>query len=109
MRIWDRRIGRVGFVVGYLVLVAVAYWIWSEVPDGNFHLQENPVLIGKTAVLAFLILMLSAWRCHDYGESLWSNFVDEQVPVVGGFLALWDLVTKPGNPDHNSYGPVPRF
>ena len=109
MRIIDRRIGRLGFLLGYLILLAVASVFVSTLPEHSGSFGEDPTrLFIWLALLAWSIL-LAAWRCHDFNQSAWSNFWTEQLPLIGPFLALWDLLTKPGDPYVNSYGPPPWF
>jgi uncharacterized membrane protein YhaH (DUF805 family) len=75
----------------------------------SWHLGDDPKkLLWLLAILVWSVC-LTAWRCHDYGKSLWSNFWTEQIPFIGQLLALWDLLTKPGDSGHNAYGAPPRF
>ncbi len=107
MEILDRRIGRLGFLLGQIPVVAV---------DATFHAisgtsgvrVNSAVGVRVVAALAWDVL-ITMWRCHDFDKSLWSNFWTEQLPVVGPFLGAWDLITTPGSPGFNTYGRPPKL
>jgi len=103
------RIGRVGFTVGTLTLYVVAY---ASRAIGTFAFSHTPPDLGRTLVLVCVgmaSVFLAVLRCHDFNETIWNNFWTDQIPFVGQFMALWELVTKPGTPGMNSYGAMPPF
>jgi len=102
------RIGRVGFILGNIPLV-VATTIVSHVPGYHRHLEADPTKLAVVGCLVLWAACLTAWRCHDYNKSAWGNFFTDQIPIVGPFLALWDLVAAPGSEGFNSYGAPPTF
>jgi uncharacterized membrane protein YhaH (DUF805 family) len=98
------RIGRMGFVVGNLVLLATAAasgWIGQLHP---FHLQPDVAETFIRVGCGIGAWTLVAWRAHDFNESAWRLFWIEQVPFIGQFEALWMLLTTPGTDGMNSYG-----
>jgi uncharacterized membrane protein YhaH (DUF805 family) len=101
------RVGRVGFVLGNVPLLAAAYWHDSL----GAHLFHNapPELAGKFILVGYVIgaVFLTVLRCHDFNQTLWNNFWTEQIPVIGQFWALAELLFKPGTEGHNSFGPQP--
>jgi uncharacterized membrane protein YhaH (DUF805 family) len=103
------RIGRSGFVVGLLSLAASG---WLVAPIASLRLfHVHPELGSK---LLFLALAIASWtlvvlRCHDFNRSAWLTFWTDQVPVIGPFIALYELLAKPGSVGMNSYGSPPRF
>ena len=108
MRLLDRRVGRIGFAIGYLPVLAVLFAL--TVGSGRHRWQPtDPYAIFAFLALALWSICITAWRCHDYGKSFWSNFWTEQIPVVGPILGLWDLLSKPGDPGYNAYGPPARL
>ena len=108
MAILEKRIGRTGFALGYLpVLALVAYLAKTSI--GHSWRPSDATGYLLFAVVFFWSICLTAWRCHDFGKSAWSNFWTEQIPLIGPFLGLWDLISKPGDLGNNEYGPVPRI
>jgi uncharacterized membrane protein YhaH (DUF805 family) len=101
------RIGRLGFVLGNVPLVAMAYW-HDAVGAHVFH-QASPDVAGRMVLVAYLFgaIFLTVLRCHDFNETVWGNFWTEQIPIVGQFLALGELLIKPGTVGPNSYGSAP--
>jgi len=103
------RIGRVVFVLGNIPLLAITASLSHDAAYASGHLEGYP---KKYLVIGCLLLWsscLTAWRCHDYNKSAWSNFFTEQVPFIGPIVALWDLVSKPGDQGFNSYGAPSKF
>ena len=109
MSILHRRIGRAGFAIGYLPVFAIV--VVSALTQGLMSAHSPQTPAKYVALAAFLLwsICLTAWRCHDYGKSAWSNFWTEQVPIIGPFLGLADLLFKRGDAGHNGYGPVPKL
>lgn len=105
----NRRIGRIGFALGYLPILMLVIGLHNNpaYSSGNIDgdSKKYAVLIG----ILIWSICLTAWRCHDYNKSAWSNFWTEQVPLVGPIVGLWDLLSKPGDTGYTSYGPPPRF
>ena len=109
MSLLNRRVGRVGFALGYLPILGLIFALVLRSNGARWHVGDDPQrLVMFLAIFAWSVL-ITAWRCHDYGKSAWSNFWTEQIPLVGPFLGLWDLLSKPGDTGHNAYGPTPRF
>lgn len=105
-----RRIGRIGYLLGQIPILLVLAWASYATDSWHVDLLEAPATVVVTVVLVLLwSLLLTAWRCHDYNESLWSNFWTEQIPLFGPFLGLWDLVTTAGSRGFNSYGRPPAL
>jgi uncharacterized membrane protein YhaH (DUF805 family) len=109
MTVLNHRIGRVGFALGYLPVLVVVFALVRESGYKAWHVDGDPKKIALFAAILFWSLCLTAWRCHDYNKSAWSNFFTEQVPIVGSIVALWGLLSKPGDQGFNSYGPPPKF
>jgi len=109
MNILNRRIGRLGFALGYAPVLVVLLFIGRDPGFRPGHLDGDPKKYALMLAILLWSICLSAWRCHDYGKSAWSNFWTEQIPIVGQFLWVWDLLTIPGDSRHNSYGPVPKL
>jgi uncharacterized membrane protein YhaH (DUF805 family) len=105
----DMRIGRIGFVVGTLALMAMGAGkdgIAAVNPFGLDPAMIAPV-VGVLCVVGLLALV--TWRCHDFNETFWRVFWIDQVPFVGQFWALWLLLSNPGTEGMNSYGHPPPF
>ena len=103
--ILNRRIGRGGFaVLSAVSCILIAPLLTAET-------IEQPTKLEWALALTFIgvNVLLTTWRCHDFNESFWSNFAAEQVPLVGGFIAAWDLLRKPSDVGFNRYGPPPAF
>ena len=103
------RIGRTGYAVGNILLVAAAF---SHRPIGALVFNHTPAELADTIVLGCVVvtsIFLAVLRCHDFNETVWNNFWTDQIPFVGQFLATWELLTKPGTPGMNSYGAQPPF
>jgi uncharacterized membrane protein YhaH (DUF805 family) len=101
------RIGRVGFVLGHLPLIAAAYWHNGL---GSHIFYRTPPEFAGTGVLLTVVTaswFLTVLRCHDFNETVWNNFWTEQVPVIGQVWALAELLFKPGTPGSNSFGTQP--
>ena len=109
MIIWNRRIGRLGFVLFSLPLYAIVFSLVLTAEHHVWVVNGDPKRFVLWLVLVLWSIMVTAWRCHDFNESLWSNFWTDQVPIIGPFVALWDLLAKPGTPGYNSYGPEPSL
>jgi uncharacterized membrane protein YhaH (DUF805 family) len=108
MNILNRRIGRIGFLICLLPWFAVGATL---ITTSENHVWRPNNLSGVALWLALMLwpILITAWRCHDYGKSAWSNFWTEQMPFVGPLLGLWDLFTTPGTKGRNSYGLQPPF
>jgi uncharacterized membrane protein YhaH (DUF805 family) len=107
--ILNRRIGRLGFALGYLPVLAVVWSLVLSAPDYRWHVDGDPKRFALWLGILLWSICITAWRCHDYGKSAWSNFWTEQVPFVGPLFGLWDLLSKPGDAGRNAYGPVPKL
>ena len=108
MKILKRRIGRLGFALGFLPLFTILLAVIVKSGQAHWHPAAGDVK-GYLLLAAYFIwvMCISAWRCHDYGKSAWSNFWTEQTPLIGPFLGLWDLLSKPGDTGRNRYGSPP--
>jgi uncharacterized membrane protein YhaH (DUF805 family) len=103
------RIGRLGFVVGQACVAACGLLVGPIASLHLFHVHPDlGVQIGWIA-LAIASLTLTVWRCHDYNRTFWHNFWADQVPVIGPFVAMYELLATPGSVGMNSYGMPPRF
>ena len=110
MRLLDRRIGRAGFALGYFPVLVVVFALVTNADEQHWHPTSGDVADHLFLVAIFIwSLCITAWRCHDYGQSLWSNFWTEQAPFIGPVVGLWDLISKPGTVGLNPYGPAPRL
>ena len=105
--ILNRRVGRVGFLLCLLPLYAIVFALVRSEGYQTWHVNGDPKRFMLWLALLLWSILISAWRCHDFNKSAWSNFWTEQVPIIGPFVGLWDLLSKPGTPGRNSYGPVP--
>ena len=107
--ILHRRIGRAGFIIGYAFSVGVAFAFPRILDLATSH--EQRFLYGVALVIFLLasFICLPAWRCHDFGKSAWDNFWTEQIPVIGGIWALFELLFIAGDKGRNGYGDPPAF
>jgi hypothetical protein len=101
------RIGRLGFVMGHVPLIAAVYW--HNGLGSHIFSHTPPDLAGACVILAAIAgsWFLTVLRCHDFNETVWNNFWTEQVPIIGQFWALGELLVKPGTAGGNSYGAQP--
>jgi len=108
--VFSRRIGRVGFVAG-VVLTMIAVLPWLNYLDRKEYLStaEMAMYVAGIAVLVLANLVLTTWRCHDFGQSGWHDFWTNQLPFIGGFVSLYEMLFKPGDPHSNAWGPPTRF
>ena len=108
--IFGRRIGRIGFLGGTVLSMAVVI-PWLVHLDGKEYLRssEAAMFVGGIVVLIFSNLVLSTWRCHDFGQSGWHDFWTNQIPYVGGFISLYEMIFRPGDPQWNAWGPPTRW
>jgi uncharacterized membrane protein YhaH (DUF805 family) len=109
MDILHRRIGRIGYATGVVLstlLILTHFWpsIGHRAPVG-----DRPDLLAIALAYIAFGYLLAAWRCHDFGKSGWHDFWNNQIPIVGGLISLFELFFKPGDPRANSYGKPPRF
>jgi len=109
MSLWNRRIGRLAFALGFIPVLVLALALAWSAPDHRWRADGDPTRIALVFVLAAWTALVTAWRCHDYGKSAWSNFWTDRIPIVGPLIGLWDLLSKPGDARRNSYGPVPKL
>jgi hypothetical protein len=98
------RIGRIGFVVGTLLLAGVA--AGAELIGGlrPFHLDPEMTVIALRFACVVGGYALVTWRCHDFNQTFSHVFWIEQTPFIGQFWALWLLLTEPGTDGMNSFG-----
>lgn len=101
------RIGRIGFVLGNVPLVAAAYW--HEAVGAHLLHSVPSDFAGKFVLVGYIFgaIFLTVLRCHDFNETVWRNFSTEQVPIVGQIWALAELLFKPGTEGPNEFGPPP--
>jgi uncharacterized membrane protein YhaH (DUF805 family) len=109
MSVLNRRIGRVGFALGYLPVLGIVLVLTWNMPNHKWPIDWSPSRIVVATSLLLWSGLITAWRCHDFGKSAWSDFWTEQAPVIGPLLSLWDLFFTPGEPLNNAYGPVPKL
>jgi len=96
------RIGRFGFFVGYLVLVACG--------AGIANLPLAPTAMSLCfLILLFPAMLLVVLRAHDLGRTPFATFWRDQIPLFGPALGLWELFLRSGTPGPNSFGPAPRL
>jgi uncharacterized membrane protein YhaH (DUF805 family) len=108
--VFGRRIGRVGFLAGFLLtMVAVLPWLVPLEEKEFLSTSEAAMFIAGIVALVFSNLVLSAWRCHDFGKSGWHDFWTNELPFIGGFVSIYEMLFKPGDPHWNAWGPPPRF
>lgn len=81
------------FFVFQLVVYVVTGWVHG--------------LVELLAVLALVVpaLAVAARRMHDTGKSGWILLLG-LIPVIGGLVLLF-FAAQPGQPQDNTYGPVP--
>lgn len=110
------RIGRLGFLLGYLYLqlpmfvVIFAYMIINAVGgdlnSGPLHAVMSVLLFGFGAVWTIFYFIvsidLSVRRWHDIDQTGWLAFL-YFVPIANFVAAVVQLVV-PGNPEINRYG-----
>jgi uncharacterized membrane protein YhaH (DUF805 family) len=66
----------------------------------------TPISVAALGLVGWTLVVV---RCHDFNRTVWLTFWTDQVPVIGPFWALYELVAKPGSVGMNSYGMPPRF
>ena len=99
MRIVERRIGRLGFALGYLSSPACLIAAYS--------LLDSPVHRYAAFLFVMVLLMLLAvWRCHDFGETPSSHSTEIGAPVTS-FAFVASLFSRTGDKGANSYGEPP--
>ena len=99
MRIFDRRIGRLGFAIGYLLLPALLLVTYSLV-DG-----------AQSRLAAFLfyilaIILLTVWRCHDFNETPATHAIKIDAAVTS-VRFLVSFFSQQGDKGFNSHGSPP--
>lgn len=103
------RIGRLGFTIGYFSIALVVFY--NQAIAASVLPRVSPP--NAQIVLALLLFVAACWlttlRCHDYGETFWSNFWTEQIPVIGQAWALAELFFKAGDTQPNKFGKPPLF
>lgn len=100
----DGRLGRKRFFVIFVLvslLGSLLVFIAQQVP--------NDIVRNLFTILVFLfyglaIRSIMVKRCHDFGQTIWSKFCRDQVPIIGPLLATFDLFFKPGDKNRNEYG-----
>src|SRR5690242_1414548 len=98
MNLLDRRIGRLGYLLGQIPVLLFIVILSATTGSTEVSLGHTPAIVAVPAIaIALWDLVLTAWRCHDFNQSLWSNFWTEQIPFVGPLLGLWDVITTPGS------------
>ena len=96
------RIGRLGFFVGYCLLVSLAV--------GIVNLPLAPTVMALVFLpLFFPAMLLVVLRAHDLGRTPFATFWRDQIPLIGPALGLWELFFRSGSPEANVFGPVPRL
>jgi uncharacterized membrane protein YhaH (DUF805 family) len=105
----DRRIGRLGFTVGYAASAAALIAIPALMHLYPGHQQKTVALMFLAAFGVGGMICVIAWRCHDFGKTGWHYFWTDQVPVVGSLWALLELFFLPGDQGRNGYGDPPSF
>ena len=109
MSILNRRIGRLGFALGYLPVLALLVALTWDAPNHRWNVGSDPHRIALFVGVLLWTICVTAWRCHDFGKSAWSDFWTSQAPFIGPLVSLWDLFATPGEPHANAYGPVPKL
>lgn len=104
IEVFHRRIGRVGYVAGLVLSSALALpYLWgAESTASSF--SDDPKKFAVAGAYIFINFLLSTWRCHDFGKSGWHDFWNNQIPFIGGFISLFELIFKSGDPHMNSFG-----
>jgi uncharacterized membrane protein YhaH (DUF805 family) len=101
------RIGRIGYAVGTLSVVGILYacdHFNIGMTDGEPNRLSGYVFIVGAIVWLYFLTVL---RCHDYDESVWTNYAIENTPVIGQLWSTVELFIKPGTPGPNRFGRPP--
>ena len=102
------RVGRIGFALGYIPVLVVFGYMQMNLQSVRDAPVGSPLYLMIVAAIVW-VMVLSAWRCHDFNKSAWSNFWTDQTPLIGPILGLWDCLFTPGDSGRNSYGSPPKL
>jgi uncharacterized membrane protein YhaH (DUF805 family) len=102
-----RRIGRLGFVIGYASTAVVVMAFPYILGLARSHEQRFAIAAALVTFLIAASICLPAWRCHDFGKSAWDNFWTDQIPIIGSVWALFELLFIAGDKQRNGYGDPP--
>ena len=86
-------------------LVALPQIVANPTPFSS--IADRPKEVALALGYVAFNFLISVWRCHDFGKSGWHDFWNNQIPFVGGFISLFELLFKPGDPHRNSFGKPP--
>jgi uncharacterized membrane protein YhaH (DUF805 family) len=106
MEILHRRIGRLGYAAGLVISTALILPLILA-DKASLSLTDRPKEAVSILLYAAFNILISAWRCHDFGKSGWHDFWNNQIPFVGGLISFFELLFKPGDPHMNSFGKPP--
>jgi uncharacterized membrane protein YhaH (DUF805 family) len=78
----------------------------NDALDGAYHVAVVVVFAGLIVLQVFILNILAAQRCRDFGWSGWCVLV-ALIPIVGFLFAL-ALCVIPGTAGPNQFGSDPR-
>ena len=105
----DGRIGRAAFTIGFVSVAAVglvAFEVANQIENKN---AQGVFVILIVACCLLSIRSLAQKRLHDLGKTIWSSFWKNNIPILGGLLAFYEVFFKQGHTEPNKYGEVPKL
>jgi uncharacterized membrane protein YhaH (DUF805 family) len=100
--VFSRRIGRLGFILGFIYLILTPAPILFFIILINNKIINTVFIIAYIVVMIFLIITLYVRRLHDLNRpGIW--LLLHFVPIVNIALLIYVLFAE-GNPEENDYG-----
>ena len=102
------RIGRVAFSLGFTFVSLFGAGMF-EVADFISNKNAQGVFVIFTFTCCLLSLRaLAEKRLHDIGKTIWSSLWRNQIPIIGGLWAIYEVFFKPGHAGSNKFGEAPK-